>query len=464
MIPQPAAATTASQKLRQQKQRGLLLSTVVVISVVALTANVLISQTHIEQLRSGRQSQIGKALRRFQEESLLFVSSATTTTSTGSSSSTDRTLHEGEHRKQKSESSKSQQDTYENNPFLQGSQNLQNRIQHTDILETETEAPFNETLAYPTEDPIPNPVPASGYDTFSACLLVMDDNPRLLEWLAYHYHVLPLRYLVVAVDPRSRTSPTFILNRFRKMGVYIEQWTDADFLDPKLASNVIQDDARFQVKRDRHRARQKVFYRSCLIKMQDANRTYVTLHDTDEYLVYNHAGGEQYETWEKQQQEKHDQSRNKGKTRIKPFHTPPTTAEEGSMLSYIRREKEAGHPFYQSPCISCPRLHFGAVESNEKERYAQVPAGFDAERFDTMRWRKHSKRNDFIKNNLAKIIIDVSNYDMKTAPRFRSLHRPIPTICQAPWLNEWESSLRINHYLGSWESYSFRNDARKGEF
>jgi hypothetical protein len=32
-------------------------------------------------------------------------------------------------------------------------------------------------------EPIPNPEPADGHDTFSACMLVMDDNHRLVEWL-----------------------------------------------------------------------------------------------------------------------------------------------------------------------------------------------------------------------------------------------------------------------------------------
>jgi hypothetical protein len=30
---------------------------------------------------------------------------------------------------------------------------------------------------------------------FSSCLLVMDDNPYLIEWLAYHYQSLPLKRL-----------------------------------------------------------------------------------------------------------------------------------------------------------------------------------------------------------------------------------------------------------------------------
>lgn len=51
-------------------------------------------------------------------------------------------------------------------------------------------------------------------DGAAACLLVMDDNHRLIEWLAYHYHTLPLRYLVIAVDPRSQTQPDKILQRW----------------------------------------------------------------------------------------------------------------------------------------------------------------------------------------------------------------------------------------------------------
>jgi len=34
----------------------------------------------------------------------------------------------------------------------------------------------------------------------AACLVIKDDNDRLVEWIAYHYQVLPLRFLVVGVD------------------------------------------------------------------------------------------------------------------------------------------------------------------------------------------------------------------------------------------------------------------------
>jgi len=196
--------------------------------------------------------------------------------------------------------------------------------------------------------------------------------------------------------------------------------------------------------------------------MKRANRSFTALFDTDEYIVYNHAGGSKFAEWERRQQQLHDSSGHKKQVRIKPFHTPPRTSSEGAMINYIRQEQASGHPYYQSACITLPRLHFGAQESTPDETSREVPSGFEPKQFDTLRWRKHAHRNDFVNNALAKVIIDVSRVDMERTPRFFSLHRPIKSICAAPWSNDWESGLRLNHYLGSWESYSFRNDARRG--
>ena len=61
-----------------------------------------------------------------------------------------------------------------------------------------------------------------GSDGTAACLLIMDDNHFLIEWLAFHYYVLRLRYLIVAVDARSTTSPDAVLRRWKgRMSVEI---------------------------------------------------------------------------------------------------------------------------------------------------------------------------------------------------------------------------------------------------
>ncbi|KAG7365486.1 glycosyl transferase family 2 protein [Nitzschia inconspicua] len=288
----------------------------------------------------------------------------------------------------------------------------------------------------------------------------MDDNHRLTEWLAYHYHVLPLRTLLVAVDPRSKTSPTKVLNRWRRMGLYIEEWNDQQFLKPEIANNIIPDDAELQIKRDRHRIRQKNFYRKCLETFKRMERTWVTLIDTDEFLMYNHRA-ERYEEWEQHQQEIHTARRYKGR-RIALSQPPPSPADPGGMIRYLHREQVAGHPYFQPPCISCPRLQFGAKESTRDEAYHKVPPPIlpTADRLDTLRYRRHAERQDFVKNGLSKSILDVSRIDK--FPRIQSLHRPIKEICSAPWKDEWSSGLRINHYLGSWEAYSFRDDSRRG--
>jgi hypothetical protein len=314
-----------------------------------------------------------------------------------------------------------------------------------------------------SEVPLPNPPLSDGNTTFSACLLVMDDNHRLTEWMAYHYHVLPLRTMIVAIDPRSQYAPTRIFNEWRKRGVAITEWTDADFWIANLRT--LSDDESIQTKRDRHRGRQKFFYKQCLIQMKQLNRTWVSLHDSDEYLVYNHPSGEDaFRNW----QAKHGSNNRK---RLKPSRIPPSTADEGAMIQYINQERAAGLEYYQSPCIGIPRLMFGApqdVENQEEDDFRIVATVPDAlhphvKQLDTLRYQKHAPRNDFHKNALAKVIIDVSRIDdIEKLPRFQSLHRPIKALCPSPWQHDDNVGLRIHHYLGSWESYSFREDARRG--
>jgi hypothetical protein len=197
-----------------------------------------------------------------------------------------------------------------------------------------------------------------------------------------------------------------------------------------------------------------------LIRCKKDHRTWVSLHDSDEFLVYNHAGGDKFEEWEARR------SKTSRMPRMKPSQTPPTTAEAGAMIQYINQERAAGLKYYQSPCIGVPRTMFGADESqvDSKAIVKQVPKDFHwaAPLMDTLKYRQHATRNDFVKNALGKVIIDVSRVNVAKTPYFMSLHRPIKKLCPSPWINDWSAGLRINHYLGSWHSYSFRDDSRRG--
>jgi len=64
--------------------------------------------------------------------------------------------------------------------------------------------------------------------SMSACLLVMDDTIKLTEWLAYHYTVLPLSHLIVAIDPASVLTNEIqgVLSLWKPHLKHIEIWTN----------------------------------------------------------------------------------------------------------------------------------------------------------------------------------------------------------------------------------------------
>jgi hypothetical protein len=178
-----------------------------------------------------------------------------------------------------------------------------------------------------------HPHPHSPYEEgIAACLLVKDDNHRLVEWLAYHYTMLPLRRLIIAVDPGSLTSPHRILQRWTGLSpspqsqshhnnntshsdahdstttwhnrtlptlpypLRAELWQDEDYF-----TSVELKDLHYQYrctaieKNDIitkwHRVRQNRFLAKCSQQLYSEKQyKYVALVDTDEYITFNHVG------------------------------------------------------------------------------------------------------------------------------------------------------------------------------
>jgi len=129
-------------------------------------------------------------------------------------------------------------------------------------------------------------------DAFGGCLMIMDDNHFLVEWLAYHWFVLPLRHLTVLIDPKSKTSPRSIFDRWGKfMTIEVVDWTypgvlaPARRMDKKIdrrkgldgASPVNQTEIRLYL------GMQHKFYEDCMKSYKRRNWTsYVVAIDTDE--------------------------------------------------------------------------------------------------------------------------------------------------------------------------------------
>jgi Glycosyltransferase family 92 len=116
------------------------------------------------------------------------------------------------------------------------------------------------------------PLHAGLNNSVAACLLFMDDNHRLVEWLAYHYFVMPLRHVIVLPDANSRTSPMDVLERWKPY-MTIEVWNDTYGFN---ASDPIEG----------HRDlvhRQERFYPECALNLRSRNRTWTMFIDVDEF-------------------------------------------------------------------------------------------------------------------------------------------------------------------------------------
>ena len=285
--------------------------------------------------------------------------------------------------------------------------------------------------------------------SFSACVLALDENARLIEWLAFHYQILPLRRLIVAIDPRSRLRPSSILQRWAGM-MNITEWSDADYGFTPGNRPLI----------GRHRSRQAMFFRRCMLSLKAEHRTWVALVDADEFVAFDHLNA-----------------------------SAPSVGE----ATVLRSLGDA------APCVTMPRSLYGAVESTPEEIRRHAPSGYDAMGFQTLRFRKHASDKRKVKsgtrptpiNGWGKNVVDVSRAASRGHENFQvfnivtdalgrsrieaeaigqsnSVHRPVFKYCSCPWCYENQPPLRVHHYLGSRELHLSRvdNDARqykKGE-
>jgi len=131
-------------------------------------------------------------------------------------------------------------------------------------------------------------------DSFSACILWMDDNHRLEEWLAYHYYLLKLRYVVINIDPSSKTSPNAIIDRWNdhenkyNLNMTIVTMTNSDYmlkhqnwLDKieKARLSPHSDLLYGKEKTNYHRKRQHEFYKACSQHLMERNKSWYVLYE-----------------------------------------------------------------------------------------------------------------------------------------------------------------------------------------
>eukprot|EP00562_Extubocellulus_spinifer_P008742 CAMPEP_0178512180 /NCGR_PEP_ID=MMETSP0696-20121128/22753_1 /TAXON_ID=265572 /ORGANISM="Extubocellulus spinifer, Strain CCMP396" /LENGTH=349 /DNA_ID=CAMNT_0020141993 /DNA_START=210 /DNA_END=1259 /DNA_ORIENTATION=+ len=277
---------------------------------------------------------------------------------------------------------------------------------------------------YPSNNLHPSTDPYVYPFSFSACLLYMDDNIVLPEWLAYHYHFLPLRHLIIAVDPYGTLAPDKILKPWREMGMSIEVWHDQDYCDDSICSSEGPANKDFYGSHKRLGGRQKIFYQKCLERHKEMNRTWTTFIDVDEYLAFH-------------------------RTRSEERHFGNSSM---TVSSFMHSEKDN---FSHQACLLLPRTLFGPHETSPDDaaRLEPPPAGINASLFQTLRFRIHESWEK--RTGLGKSIVDSSQYDAASDPPI-GVHRVLRKRCPD------NDVFRLQHYVGSLEVYMSRpNDHRR---
>jgi len=247
-------------------------------------------------------------------------------------------------------------------------------------------------------------------ESFSACLLVLDENHRLPEWLAYHYLTLPLRYLVVAVDPHSKTSPTPIFDRFRKYtNMTIVEWTDKNFTRLDLIMKPNDGDL---IRLNKHRYRQNFFYKACTLHLQSLNKTWTTYHDADEYLAINEDavatklrprlnGGIDQVVVDREEVQKLVSHPGIVLKIVQHYRHGNTSSNSSSSRTSLEISTQQSSPatykpwfdhFQSSHCITFARNLISANESTDEEIRRNVPNFVDPSKFDTLRFRLRATR------------------------------------------------------------------------
>jgi len=296
--------------------------------------------------------------------------------------------------------------------------------------------------------------------------VVKDDNDRLSEWIAYHWLTLPLKYLVVAVDPTGNTSPAKVLSLFNdtkyNLGMEITLWNDADFghwIDETMDGV------------HKHRARQKRFLATCKRYHKARNRSWIAVIDPDEYLTFNILSDD-----DRDPERRHDVDvfgLIDGKN-FTDYHyrydmqesrrkmTEENVLTQKTVFEYISEHKEET-PWNNEPCYLVPRTLFSAIESPPEtvEDAGAATYGLDANNFSTLKYFKHGEKGSWIDNKFGKVIIDLSRIDEKEIVfEMPNIHAPLKS-CYYPFRLYETGLLRVHHYLGSWEQYSARSDVRR---
>lgn len=304
-------------------------------------------------------------------------------------------------------------------------------------------------------------------DSFGACLMIKEDNSLLYEWLAYHYTVLPLRHVFVGSDEGNKQNPEDVLSRWVTAETGLEYWivNATEFVNrhPQTGNQRKKYANEHEEAHHLFVHRQRSFITTCVEFMKAQGLRWVTFIDTDEFLVMNRINSNvenltAREDVKTNQPSAIDATALNLRESLPPLHSNTTVMDTIQALRVIQD---------LSPCYTMPRLLYGALENvtcpEAADTISLSKSKFNYQEMSTLRFNQHARKGDFSKSKYGKVMIDISslsNTTLSSTPR--NIHRPYKPECRPGAVGNFaESIFYLNHYIGSWERYSSREDSRR---
>jgi hypothetical protein len=291
----------------------------------------------------------------------------------------------------------------------------------------------------------------------AACVLVLDDTIRLLEWVAYHYTVLPLSSLIIGFDPKSSNDS---IAEYHAMS---ENWKDAVGLPIKIwPVNELPKMNISSRKMANQAMQQRDFVNSCVHHFIDEGKeNWVILTDTDEFLTYNFIKpGENHSYFD-------------------PHFQGPTAPTIGKRLA----QRESAMPIRQRLPSYKNKTILSLIEDEQRDPSQDefprkngctrvVGLGFSTDVTDeskdellmTLKFRHHQKH---LGSDFSKVFLELSKIQKSQLTHWETIHNPYVKVCgkngkYSSGMDYIASVLRVNHYVGSLESYMERAKDRRG--
>ena len=282
--------------------------------------------------------------------------------------------------------------------------------------------------------------PFSREDSFSGCILVLNQNHRMTEWIAYHYFALPLRTLFIAYDPKTKDRATELVKRW-KNAIHIIEWDDEDYLFANWTHGLTASD-KDSLATVTHITRQLHFYQKCHERSVGMGIRRTIFLDPDEYL------------------------------RINPAVIPPTvvnTSEPGHITQLFQQLEAPNNTLlteqkgvtYHANCSIYPRVQFTTLGPShwysvpKDVDFTEPDLLVDPSHFNTLRYRYRNLH----RMKHPKGLVDAVN---GLPHQLLHLHYPLDRNCSKAAHSLEQSPLVVNHYIGSFEDFfhTFRSDAR----